>query len=401
KTYEAHIKFGVATSSDDVTGIVQEARPVPLLDTAAIEHLLQTQFVGHVSQVPPALSAVRLGGRRAYNLVRVHNQPDVQLPSRMVHVHSIKAQHWCNDSAAVGAAPRTPQPHARVHAPLVAPTAEHAVWLPAGERASRCARLQSGGLPAAALPPVRASAQPQVQQRVGCAYPELVVTVECGPGVYVRSLARDVGRAHGGTPSTLSYLCRTRTGGFHLAASTPLYQLRREALPNILVPADAPFASLPAALLCILPSLVKRPARAVTSCPPHPQRLVLASTLAAASAHFSELNFQWTHSLASSAMAWMLPGAAALLEPHRAPHCRLYAFVHESLAHPLPATHAQRADLLDAATQELLLAAGHDVSQYVPVFMGIAECLPSSSRVAQIVDENGGQLRSGVTPGHG
>lgn len=73
KTYLATIQFGQATSSYDASGEpVGPSRPASL-DAVDVEAAL-AHFRGRQWQVPPALSAKKVGGRRAYDLAR-RNQP--------------------------------------------------------------------------------------------------------------------------------------------------------------------------------------------------------------------------------------------------------------------------------------------------------------------------------------
>jgi tRNA pseudouridine55 synthase len=57
-------------------------------------------------------------------------------------------------------------------------------------------------------------------------YPELTLDVDCGPGTYIRSLARDLGQQVG-TGATLAHLTRTRSNGFDLASSLTLDQVKQ------------------------------------------------------------------------------------------------------------------------------------------------------------------------------
>lgn len=56
-------------------------------------------------------------------------------------------------------------------------------------------------------------------------WPELTLAVDCGPGTYIRSLARDLGERLG-TGATLAYLQRTRSGGFDLDHSLTLDEVK-------------------------------------------------------------------------------------------------------------------------------------------------------------------------------
>jgi tRNA pseudouridine55 synthase len=86
KTYRATFLLGRTSDTDDIEGHVRvlEGRPTPLRDD--IERAIP-QFIGEIDQVPPAYSAVKLSGRRAYDLAR--SGVDVQLEPRKVHVSSI------------------------------------------------------------------------------------------------------------------------------------------------------------------------------------------------------------------------------------------------------------------------------------------------------------------------
>ncbi|MGQ9865040.1 MAG: tRNA pseudouridine(55) synthase TruB [Pseudanabaenaceae cyanobacterium] len=72
-------------------------------------------------------------------------------------------------------------------------------------------------------------------------FPEAHLTVVCGPGTYVRSLARDLG-AQLGCGATLAFLERTHSNGFELRQSVALTAVT----PNRLLPLDFPLTHWPA-----------------------------------------------------------------------------------------------------------------------------------------------------------
>ena len=87
KGYETEIDLSIRTATDDLEGepvIVQV--DVPPTQAAVAEAL--KQFVGDIMQQPPAFSAIKVGGRRAYALAR-QDKP-VNLPARPIQVHNIK-----------------------------------------------------------------------------------------------------------------------------------------------------------------------------------------------------------------------------------------------------------------------------------------------------------------------
>lgn len=85
KVYEATIRLGSATSTDDAEGEV--------LTTADSSHLTDAQIAdavaaltGEIMQVPASVSAIKIDGRRAHELVRAGE--DVVIPPRHVTVHA-------------------------------------------------------------------------------------------------------------------------------------------------------------------------------------------------------------------------------------------------------------------------------------------------------------------------
>ena len=91
KLYRAVVQLGVRTSSDDLEGDVLERHSPPALDTAALEVAL-AGFCGEILQRPPAVSAVHVGGERAY--ARARRGELVELPPRPVTIHSLQLLGW-------------------------------------------------------------------------------------------------------------------------------------------------------------------------------------------------------------------------------------------------------------------------------------------------------------------
>lgn len=88
KTYRAEVKLGLATDSGDDTGEIIESLPeFTLPDAETIEAAL-ARFRGRITQVPPAHSAIKIGGRRACDLLREGKKVD--MPSREVTIHRLE-----------------------------------------------------------------------------------------------------------------------------------------------------------------------------------------------------------------------------------------------------------------------------------------------------------------------
>ncbi|MGB0678968.1 MAG: tRNA pseudouridine(55) synthase TruB [Polyangiales bacterium] len=95
KVYDAVIHWGYETDSLDAAGKVTRRADLPATCAAAdVEAALQP-LCGAQMQVPPAVSAIQVQGRRAYALARAGQPPD--LPPRSVHLHAATLR---------GAAPR-------------------------------------------------------------------------------------------------------------------------------------------------------------------------------------------------------------------------------------------------------------------------------------------------------
>ncbi|MDD7961783.1 tRNA pseudouridine(55) synthase TruB [Microbacterium thalli] len=86
KTYEATIRLGVATDSDDADG-GETARAHPDAVAAVTRGRIDAgvrELTGEIAQVPSRVSAIKVGGKRAYDLVRAGEE--VELKARRVTV---------------------------------------------------------------------------------------------------------------------------------------------------------------------------------------------------------------------------------------------------------------------------------------------------------------------------
>jgi len=87
KTYEGAMRLGVVTSTHDLDGEVLEETPVPALDTAALQAVCD-RFTGDLMQVPPMVSAVKVGGKRLYKMAR--QGETVEREPRPITVHAFE-----------------------------------------------------------------------------------------------------------------------------------------------------------------------------------------------------------------------------------------------------------------------------------------------------------------------
>lgn len=85
KTYEFTVTLGASTDTDDASGnIIRISKKRPSLKT--IREVLKS-FIGEVEQLPPKLSAIKVNGKRAYNLF--HQGKDFELFSRKIFIKKI------------------------------------------------------------------------------------------------------------------------------------------------------------------------------------------------------------------------------------------------------------------------------------------------------------------------
>ncbi|WP_243795571.1 tRNA pseudouridine(55) synthase TruB [Saccharopolyspora gloriosae] len=186
KAYLATIRLGAATSTDDAEGELRsQTDPAGVTEQAIRDGI--AELTGDIQQVPSSVSAVKVNGKRAYELARAGK--DVELAARPVTVSRF-------DLLAI-------------REPEAAP-------------AERQAEPEAG----------TAEASPQAEaSESASAWPtrmiELDVLVECSSGTYVRALARDLG-ARLGVGGHLGELRRTRVGPFGLATARTLERLEAE-----------------------------------------------------------------------------------------------------------------------------------------------------------------------------
>lgn len=85
KTYEAVIRFGVITDTLDMTGEILEKRPVQVTKEQLVEAL--AAFVGEIEQLPPMYSAIKVNGKRLYELAR--KGQEVERKKRRITIHEL------------------------------------------------------------------------------------------------------------------------------------------------------------------------------------------------------------------------------------------------------------------------------------------------------------------------
>lgn len=153
KTYEVTMWLGKTSTTGDEEGEKTAVSDrVPIYEE--IEDALK-QFTGEIEQVPPAFSAVKINGQRAYKLAR--QGKEVKLEPRKITVYEIKPGHKLDNK----------------------------------------------------------SAQGRTLDRGWYEYPEVKFTSSVSSGTYIRSLVEDIGKELG-TGAYMSALRRTEVGDFKI-----------------------------------------------------------------------------------------------------------------------------------------------------------------------------------------
>lgn len=94
KAYTAQMIVGYATDTEDSSGTVIERCEHVALDRKQVEDVLAT-FVGTINQVPPMYSAVKVGGKRLYELAR--QGIEVERKAREVTIHELQLESFAPD----------------------------------------------------------------------------------------------------------------------------------------------------------------------------------------------------------------------------------------------------------------------------------------------------------------
>ena len=95
KTYTFTLTFGIQTSTDDSEGDV-----IATSDKRPTESEIRTvlpQFTGSIQQMPPAFSALKINGQRAYKLAR--EGAEVQLEARTITISQLKVLEFSSEKA--------------------------------------------------------------------------------------------------------------------------------------------------------------------------------------------------------------------------------------------------------------------------------------------------------------
>jgi tRNA pseudouridine55 synthase len=94
KAYRAIIRLGVQTTTDDLEGEIIYSEPARDVTIDRIKATIP-QFIGKIIQTPPIYSAIKVDGKRLYQLARAgETSATVAVPSRTVQIDRIEILNW-------------------------------------------------------------------------------------------------------------------------------------------------------------------------------------------------------------------------------------------------------------------------------------------------------------------
>lgn len=99
KEYIAEIKLGATTPSFDLETEVDATYEWEHITREKVEDVLQTQFVGYIEQIPPAYSACKINGKRAYKMAR--NGDEVELKAKTLIINEIEVLEMEGDKLVI------------------------------------------------------------------------------------------------------------------------------------------------------------------------------------------------------------------------------------------------------------------------------------------------------------
>mgnify|MGYP000857014274 FL=1 len=88
KVYEAEFTLGQISSTGDPEGEISECSNFQIPTLEQIRKEVELNFLGKIEQTPPAFSAIKIDGRRAYDLAR--KGADFEIPKRIVEIFSFE-----------------------------------------------------------------------------------------------------------------------------------------------------------------------------------------------------------------------------------------------------------------------------------------------------------------------
>eukprot|EP00574_Skeletonema_japonicum_P004560 CAMPEP_0201721120 /NCGR_PEP_ID=MMETSP0593-20130828/5875_1 /ASSEMBLY_ACC=CAM_ASM_000672 /TAXON_ID=267983 /ORGANISM="Skeletonema japonicum, Strain CCMP2506" /LENGTH=406 /DNA_ID=CAMNT_0048211865 /DNA_START=322 /DNA_END=1542 /DNA_ORIENTATION=+ len=250
KQYTAMVELGYETTTLDAEGEIVKTMDwkdhVTSIDS--IREKVVPKFTGKIQQVPPLYSAIRVDGKRLYEIARNGDEKDVQdveIPMRDVEVYKVEVENTLSESvieSGVVDGKKYKEAVQEMEAAAAVAAAEKAAAAPppedvqesdasddeAGKKKKKKKKRRGGNknrtekkryFDESTVPTVQCD---PTEGTTSFELPLFTLNVSCGGGTYIRSIVRDIGYEMD-TVATMTGLVRTKQGPFLLEDA-----LRRE-----------------------------------------------------------------------------------------------------------------------------------------------------------------------------
>lgn len=199
KVYCATMLLGMSTDTQDTSGKILSEACVKALTKEDVEKTILS-FVGEYDQIPPMYSALKVNGKKLYELAR--EGKEVERASRRVNIIAIDIHSI--ESVTIN--------------PEIEITDTMQAGIPFGD-------------------------EPKMQEKI-----RVVMTVTCSKGTYIRTLTHDIGQKLG-VGGCMSALSREQVGIFNIDDAKTLAQIQKladeERHLDVITPVDQMFLHLP------------------------------------------------------------------------------------------------------------------------------------------------------------
>lgn len=203
KTYVAGVKLGMMTNTLDIWGEVdsgcRNSNKIDI-DAELISKTIQ-KFKGIIEQEPPIYSAIKVDGKKLYEYAR--KEQEVEIPKRQIEIFDIEYidkenEKYLNELTGIN-------------------TELNGIDDDSTSMKSGAKNIKSDD------------------------ESDFYIRVECSRGTYIRSLIRDLGRELG-TDAVMSYLVRTKSGGFSIRDACSIDEIKEidsNGIKNLIVTIDS------------------------------------------------------------------------------------------------------------------------------------------------------------------
>ena len=230
KQYVASCELGYETDTLDAEGkIVREASWDHISNLGMVEEVATSKLTGKLKQVPPLYSAIRVDGKRLYEIARKDSgkAEDVEIPTREVEVYDLKVGSEIDEAVVKSGvvngrlyreAVKALQAEADAKKSEENEEKDESAKQPANDQGGKKKGRRRKNKRQKEQKPKLFDEQtvPTIEQNNSILeLPQFSISVKCGGGTYIRSLVRDIGYELD-TVASMTGLVRTKQGPFVL-----------------------------------------------------------------------------------------------------------------------------------------------------------------------------------------